>query len=53
MRLVNRAILTSTTEDDRFELGLTAILDRFDPGAIAFVHGHERQCGTASEVVGQ
>ena len=27
------ALLTSTTEDDRFELGLTAILDRFDPAA--------------------
>ena len=25
------ALFTSTTEDDRFELGLAAILDRFDP----------------------
>ena len=29
------ALVTSTTEDERFELGLTAILDRFDPAAAA------------------
>jgi AcrR family transcriptional regulator len=29
------ALFTSTTEDDRFELGLAAILDRFDPAAAA------------------
>jgi hypothetical protein len=29
------ALLTSTTDDERFELGLTAILDRFDPAAAA------------------
>jgi AcrR family transcriptional regulator len=29
------ALLTSTTDHDRFELGLTAILDRFDPAAAA------------------
>jgi len=29
------ALLTSTTDDERFELGLTAILDRFDPAVPA------------------